>query len=93
MIDSFFSMLKDVFWWIASVLSNFVSDTLSAFLDVAAEAVPEDLADGIDAYLPYFEVANQWVPLDLGLTYFAAYWTYSFSVWALRFLIGLIRGM
>ena len=93
MINSLFEMIKSVFWWIASIVRDFIVGIMSTLFDPVIDALPDGFADTLGEFANFAAYANQWVPLDLGLILFVAYWTFV-MVWAgIRMVISAIPGV
>lgn len=87
MIDSMFAMLKSFLWWLIVTFAEWIYPLFDPLWESLEDVIPEDLAAKWNQLKPYISAANEWIPLDLGMTLIGAYYTFSATYTSVKWIL------
>lgn len=91
--DAFYGGLREVFWFAVRHLMGYGGSLCADVIEALLGYLPEDLGAGLASYTFYIDIANAWIPIDLGVVLFGVWVTAKFAILTTRHIIKMIPGI
>lgn len=88
--DSLYGGLKELFWYVVRHLMGYGGSFLATIVDSLIEALPSGVGDSLAVFSDYIDIANAWIPIDIGVVLLSTWITAKLAILTVRHIIKMI---